>query len=235
MSRTFTLAQLKSRLDQMTDTESDTHLSANEKYAILASAAAETWDKITSSGLAEQFVKSVDFSTTAGTQTYAYGTIVSAGDFYKVYSVTALEGTDRYRPVRRVNPAQVFEYQPPQSVQTIRLHYVPAAPTFKTAGSFDVATTFEGINGWEEHLLVTAAITVKAKREDDYSVFARRKQELEARIQSMAHTDWSEPDRVVRRHRRNKVDPWAPISRINGWMPRGSNLELFECAYPLGY
>lgn len=232
MARTFTLAQLTTRLEEMTDTESDTHLSANEKYAIIASACAETWDKVIAAGLADQYVKSVTFSSVAGQQEYALGTVVSAGDFYKVHSLSVTESTGRNRPISKLNPAEVFSYQPPQAAYTLKLHYIPCAPTFKTAGSFVTSLTFDGISGWEEHALCTAAMTVKAKKEDDYSIFARRKAELEQRIASMANTDWGEPARVVRRYRKPQT-PYANVTNLVGWMPRGANLELFESAYPV--
>lgn len=232
MPRTFTLAQLKTRLDEMTDTENDTHLSANEKYAIIASACAETWDKLISSGLGEQYVTSVSFSSVAGQQEYALGTIVSAGDFYKVASIAVTESTGRNRVLPKLNPAEVYAYQPPQGAYTLKLHYIPCAPTFKTAGNFNTALTFDGISGWEEHALNVAAITVKNKREEDPSVFMRRKAELEERIQAMANTDWSEPPRVTRRHGRNRVSIYSSSSPIVGWMPRGSKIELFERALP---
>jgi hypothetical protein len=232
MSRSFTLAQLKTRLDEMTDTENDTHLSENEKYAIIASACAETWDKVISSGLSEQYVVPVTFSSVAGQQEYSLSSIVSAGDFYKVASLAVTESTGRNRVLPKLNPAEVYSYQPPQSVYTLKLHYIPAAPTFKTAGVFDTALTFDGISGWEEHALNTAAVTVKNKREEDPSVFLRRKAELEERIQAMANTDWSEPARVTRRNGRNRGSIYTTSSPIVGWLPRGSKIELFERSVP---
>lgn len=208
----------------MTDTENDTHLGTSEKYAILTSAVAETWDKILSSGLGNEYVKNVAFSTVADQREYAIATVVSAGDFYKVSQMCVNEGSGSLRPIERVHPDETWGYRAPNTVVTMKLYYFPCAPVWT-----DGTGSFDGINGWEEHTLVTAAITVKAKKEDDYSVFARRKQELEKRMGTMANRDAQDPPRVIRRARtaQRASGYFHPYNQnVSAWDIRGINFEL---------
>lgn len=227
--RTFTLAQLETRLREMTDTESDDHLSQAEMFRIISSAAAETWDVIISAGLQSHFVKTVDFSTVANQLNYD---LTSAGvipdqDFYKIYQIYVDESNGQYRPIDRINPSEVRSFRPPQAVATIRLKYYPFSPDLTTG-----AQTFPGINGFEEHLLATAAATVKAKKEDDYGFYLRKKSEQEKRILAMNHVSAGTPPRVSRR-RRTQFDTYVVYTNsVNAFNVVGDNLELF---YHYGY
>jgi hypothetical protein len=53
---------------------------------------------------------------------------------------------------------------------SVKLYYIPKPPTFKDTQMVPGMThaSFDGINGWEEHSVVTAAMYLKAKKEDDY-------------------------------------------------------------------
>jgi hypothetical protein len=211
----------------MTDTENDTHLSTTTKNDFIAEACAETWDKIIAAGLAEKHCKTQDFSTVAGQLAYSLGSIITDGDFYKASQLYVNEGNGQFRPVSHVNSAEVQSFRAPTSVVSMRLHYIPCAPTFKSAGSYSDAATFDGISGWEEHALLLAAIKVKSKREEDSSTFYRRKQEVEQRILSSGSTDWSGPGRVVRRRGRPFRDPfWVYQNNVNAYLIRGDKLEL---------
>lgn len=232
MPRSWTLAQLRGRLEKLTDTENDTHLSATEKNDIIAAAAAETWDRLISA-CPDQYVTTQTFNTVAGQLEYNLASVVTAGNFYKVHSLYVDEGNNQYRPVERINPAEVQSFRPPTQVVAMRLYYIPCASTFKTSGSYDDTLTFDGINGFEEHTLYTAALAIKVKREEDASVYYRRKQELEQRIARMGDADWSGPAHVVRRRRRHSADPfWVYKNNINAWLYRNGKLELM---YNHGY
>ena len=234
MPRTFTLSELVSRLEKMCDIESDSHFSTAEKQEIIASAAAETWDCMLRSGMGEKKVQLVTFNTTAGTSDYdlTSATYVPNQDFYKVSQVYVDEGNGQYRPLDRINQAEVLTFRAPPTVVPIRLHYIPCAPTFKVAGVFSGSATFDGISGWEEHTLNTAACTVKAKREEDGRFFYQRKKELEDRIAFMGRTDHSGPSRVIRRRYRN-VDPFSIYrNQCNAYIIRGDKLTLL---YHYGY
>lgn len=229
MARTLTLDEMVGRLEDITDTKNDTHLSLTEKRDIITSAAAETWDCIIASGTSDKYVKNCSFNTVSGQLEYNLQSsgIVPDTDFYKVHQLYVDEGSGQRRSIMRINPAEVLSFRPVQGTVPMILYYIPTAPTFKTSGQYVGASTFDGISGWEEHTLQTAATTVAKKKNDDWRPFAQRKQELEERIAHMGNVNWGEPTRVVRRRSRSQ-DPWALWRQtVNAWNIRGDKLELY--------
>lgn len=83
---------------------------------------------------------------------------------------------------------------PTDSAQgTYKLYYIPAF----TPLALD-ADTFDGINGWEEYVIVDAAIKMLQKEESDVSVFMVQKQKLLDRIEAMAaERDAGEPETIT--------------------------------------
>ena len=225
MSRTYTRAELRTRLEQLCDIENDSHLSTTEKNEILNSAVAETWDAICDAGLGENYVTSTTFTTTSGTQEYTIGTTPNISDYYRMHGLFVVESNGQLRALQRIQPTEVLNYQaPPTSGITLKLYYIPSATKF---GSGDDAVTFNGINGWEEHTLMTAACAVKMKREEDYSVFYRRKKELEERIKSMGNVDFGEPARVSRKKLARSVNRGLfSTQNVNAYILRGNKIEL---------
>ncbi len=51
---------------------------------------------------------------------------------------------------------------------------------------WDDASSFDGIDGWEEYVIIDAAIKAQIKQEGDYSGLAGQKMEMKARIEAMA-------------------------------------------------
>ncbi len=167
----------------------------------------------------------VSFNSVVDQQEYP---IVSlpAPRFYQVSRLYVTDTEGALRPIPRVNPSEAYCLRAPKTVTTMKLYYFPCAPTF-SAGS----ETFDGINGWEEHTIQTAAIFIKAKKEDDTGQYRARKREIEERMKTMANRNRDEPPRVVRRARhlawmnRGYAIPYA--SGVTHWDIRGANLELF--------
>jgi len=215
-ARTQTIDFLISRLEKLTDSEVDGHLSSAEKFEIMNSAMAETWDVICDAGLAEKFVKSATVSAVAGTTEYPIFT--SASDFYRVHQLYVVEGNQK-RLLTRLNPSEIQGYESPPVNATLKLYYIPYSPILTTGQSFD------GINGWEEHSLMVACCAVKLKKEDSYSQYNQRKQELEARIKVLGNVDFGEPPRVSRKRRK---DPWYVYqSAVDAYVLRGDKIELY--------
>ncbi len=231
MARTLTRGELRTRLEQLTDTENDAHISTTEKNAIINSAVAETWDKICNAGLGEKYVKSVTFNTVANQTEYVIATICPALDFYRLHQLYVVENASplQMRPLQRLTGSEIQSFRPPPSVIPMKIYYIPYATVFAVG---DDAVTFDGINGWEEHTLMTAACAIKMKKDDSYAVFAQRKQELEARIKSMGNIDFGDAPRVVRKRAR-RADPWFMYqNQVNAYNVRGDKIELF---YNYGY
>ncbi len=237
--RKYTLQELRESLDSVADIQNDRHLSPDEKNAILAKAVSETWDTIVNSGLAEQYVKSVQFTSVPDQIEYVIDGeegIITNGDFYKISTLYVEETQGYKRPIERINPAEITGLKAPSQPCNLVLYYIPCAPTWQDEnGSYDDSMTFDGINGWEEHVVLTAAIHVKMKKDQDFSQLYRRKKDLEQRITSMSNTDWSGPSRVVKRWKKRQ-DPWAPFTTaVTGWCIRGGKLELYVGGPLYGY
>jgi len=77
--------------------------------------------------------------------------------------------------------ASTVDFVPTPSVNALTMYYIPASP--ELIGDSD---TFDGINGWEEYVVVDAAIKMLQKEESDVSVLAAQKQALVLRINAMA-------------------------------------------------
>jgi hypothetical protein len=222
--RTVTLKELRRRLQEMTSTQNDEDLSVTELNDAIVSAAAETMDHILTSGLSEQFTQVYDASVTS----LDLSTVL---DFYKIAKVYVLEG-DQYRPIERMNLQDIYPFKEVTTAVPIRILYIPFSSKMKNDdGSYNDAATFDGINGWEEHTLVTAAMQVKAKKEDDAAYFRQRKAELEERMAFLGSTDFSGPARVVRKRtaRRDFALPYN--TQVSAWTLRNKTIQLYY-AYP---
>jgi len=95
--------------------------------------------------------------------------------FYRRWG--GIEPTVRYRIFGNkliFNPQE----QAPGSYQ---LWYVPQAADITTDSQ-----TIEGVNGWEEYIVFSAAIDALAKEESDVSVYEAAKQQMLQRIQALA-------------------------------------------------
>lgn len=83
--------------------------------------------------------------------------------------------------------------------QTIRIHYSP-----RPRDLIQDIDTMEGISGWEEYIIVDAAIKAMAKEESDPSELVREKLALLARIEAAAENrDVGEPECVSDSRTRN--------------------------------
>ncbi len=217
----------------MTDTVNDEHVTPEEKYRALVSAAADTVDVLISSGLSDQTLKSTTFNTVAGTTEYDLSTTtyVPDGDFYKVSKVYVNEGSDQFRPIDRINLGDVQSFRPPQAVIPVKILYIPMATDFQNSnGDWDEDATFDGINGWEEHTLCKAAAWIMRKKQDDFRPFEEEANRLEQRMAFLGNTDFSGPARVVRR--RGRGMSYFPYQQgLSAWALRGKKICLYY-AYP---
>lgn len=234
MARSFKLHELRKKLRSMTATENDESFTTDELNGYLEEAACETVDTMIVSGLSEKTVKNVVFSTVAGTTEYDLQSTsyIPDGDFYKVSQIYVDEGSGQLRPLPKLKPVDIQTYRAPSAAVTVKLYYIPHATRFRDANDeWDDNATFDGVNGWEEHLLCGAAIRVKVKSEEDYRAFENRKAQIEQRMVFAGGTDFSGPDRVSRkRHRLNNT--WHPYNnQLSAWNIRGDKLELYY-AYP---
>jgi len=134
-------------------------------------------------------------------------------EFYKENGVDVSEG-GRWYPLRRHRHSErnqlqdtgvekmvtkyrvmgnVLKLRPtPSWTSQVRLWYVPAAAPFS-----DDATSFDGINGYDEYLILWCVIRGKMRDRYDATEFERQLMELKFRIiEEYSDRGESEPDRV---------------------------------------
>jgi hypothetical protein len=69
----------------------------------------------------------------------------------------------------------------PSTTQTLKLWYVPAQTPMT-----DTADTLDGVNGWEEYVVIDAAMKALIKEESDVSALMAQKEAIKRRIESMS-------------------------------------------------
>lgn len=114
----------------------------------------------------------------------------------------------------------------PMAGQTIRLLYVPR-PTLMVQDS----DFMDGVNGWEEYIVIDTCIKALAKEESDVSVFMARKQAFTERLNAeVENRDAGSPaviaDVIGRRaramqYRLNGSNIWLIGNGMPGWGPYG--------------
>ncbi len=166
----------------------------------------------------DYFSTSVQFTSTGASSYTLTASPVSITNFYKLRGLDIQDGgrwtslkpfmfnernrareyvgltlSERHR-YRLMGGAVVFETNnPPPTGSVLRLWYVPLPATLTNDSD-----TFDGVNSWEEYVVVDAAIKMLRKEESDTSLLLRQKAELKLRIEQMApNRDAGEPQRVT--------------------------------------
>ena len=124
----------------------------------------------------------------------------------------------------------------PMAGQTLRLLYVPRA-TVLTA-DVDVV---DGVNGWEEYIVVDACIKALAKEESDTSSFVARKAALLERLNGeITNRDAGSPACVAdvqrrrgrsMRYRLNGNQIWLRGNGMPAWGPDGAGNDFGDGGY----
>lgn len=198
MARTFTLLQLRNKVRQRSDTEGSRLVSEPEVTDLINTAYAELYELLVQSG--EHYFESTQPFTTAGSGT-ATGTIPVNADFCQALRLDYLpDSQNRIRIPKvlaseldlftatgslalghRIVGSNIILYPAPPAGQNFELKYVPAAPLLVNDGDL-----VDGVQGWEELVVVHAAIKVGIKGETDVSELLRERDELRVRISTAA-------------------------------------------------
>lgn len=218
MARTATWTSLLAQIRQAADIESatDRHPDANLlEYA--NGSWAELYEQIVDGG-GDQYLTSKTFSTASATSDYSFTTIIGASpNFYRAKGLDVDIGGPGPLPMRKFawEERNFYLYNTgwqygrpvayhlvgegvkliptPTGVYTVTLWYFPA-PVKMTTG----ADVIDGVAGWEEYVVVDAAIKCLRKDDRDVSIFMAQKAALLKRIiDSACLRDMAEPDRVA--------------------------------------
>lgn len=226
MARTATLSNLRTRVRRAANMESSQFVTDAEVTEYINESIAELYDLLIGAQGQDFFLKSDTFTTTAGVTSYPLSAPGDANDFFLLRGVDLEVGTDDWKPLKAFsfdernysafNPTwdllgnrpkyrlygsaaangytlnMLFNAKPP-GAYNIRYWYVPHAPVL--SGDSDV---WDGFNGWENFVVIDAAIKCVAKEESDATDLMRRRGVLVARIEGLAAArDTSSPEKVI--------------------------------------
>lgn len=202
-----TLAELRTRARQRSEMElgpgqSDTdHFITNaELNSYINASVAELYDLILSAYDSDYYLTSTNPTVTGGSNEVSL-----PADFYKLKAVEKQNGSNwenihkfnfndrnkgglRYR----IRKDKLTFTDNLSSGDVIRIWYSPKATTL----SLD-ADTFDGVNNWEEYVVIDAAIKMLTKEESDTSTLMSQKQAIGSRIMAMSDDrDAGEPDSI---------------------------------------
>lgn len=208
---TRTLLQLRTRAKQRSNQENSDFVASAEWSDYLNYAISELRDIIISKVGDDYFASTESYSLIAGTESYAL-----PATFYKVLWVELLCDDGYYRKLKRYeipekNDHGLFGlgnrdlfyrivgdnilFTPPTSIggRTVRLWFVPLAQELSAD-----ADTLVGFNGWDEYVVLKAAIMAMEKAEQDTSAVSLRLEQLRIRIETMSENrDQSQPMRIT--------------------------------------
>lgn len=225
MARNVTLSDMRTRVRQRADAEADPHVTDSEITGLINNARTAFYDLLIGSAPPDYFRTSSTFSTANGTVAYNL-----PSDFYKLRQLYVIDATGIYRPLEQVDEVARYSYRAPNAVCSMRLDYVPVPTDLSADGD-----TLDGINGWDEFVVLTAAIDIKNKKEDDASALIRKRAELQQRIESMAPRDEGSPRHIIRRNhygqgRRAWYIESAVQAQVHGYTLVGSTIEVYRFA-----
>lgn len=222
MASTVTLLSMRNQARQRADMENSTFVSDSELTGYINSSIKDLYDRLQNAG---EFynLSSSNISIVGNTDTYSL-----PSDFYKLQGVDlvvdALGNGVTLKPFQ-FSQRNSYLFTPTWNVvglsylrymlQGDSIKFVPMPSGATTAKVWYTkaftnlsgdADTFDGINGWEEFVIIDAAMKMAIKEESDISALMAQRQIIEARIDEMKLTrDMSTGGRI---NDVSKTMPW---------------------------
>ncbi len=208
MAKTFTLAEIRTRVRETSDMEGmDTttgHIDDTELDGYINQSFSKLYDILVQKGI-YQYETTNDFTGT-GVATYSL-----PADFYAPGSVFYVD-SERLNPIKEIQLSEihlykttavnrssayrvhgsVIEFYPPPSGGTYRMYYAPAYTTLSADGD-----TVDGVNGWEEFIVLDSAVKCLMKENSPSDDLLRERQMLLDRVDAMAKNKRQGPFRIV--------------------------------------
>jgi hypothetical protein len=196
MAKTVTLAQLRASARLQADFVNSQYFSDSDVNNLLNSSIGELYDLAVQSD--EDYYRTIStINMVSGTDTYAL-----PADFYKLKKVRAYVGSSPtvYEEIERFNDNERVYYSTSASnlpTLTIDFEYIPSYTTLASDSD-----TLDGINGFEELVVIDTCIKMKDREESDVSVLMGRKQMMMKRIEEMiSMRDMNKPERITDVHK----------------------------------
>ncbi len=237
MPRVYTRLQLRDRARQRADMVGSTFISDDEINSILSERYTALYDILVASGLS-YFEKQLEITGT-GVERYdlpedfygmvavdyrytinhfiplweympaersLYENLATGSRFPLAYSVIG----DADEPAASMN--QISLLPALLNGQIARIRYIPAPKYLEDSEGATDATLVDGVSGWEEMIVVGAAIDMLTKEESSTTALERRWDVLNDRISSMAEARaWASPRRVVDTESVNDIYWWQYV------------------------
>lgn len=127
------------------------------------------------------------------------------GGIYERVRRGVLAEVDSYNELRYVLTTSNFRLYPRHLASgSYRVWYIPVFTPLTGADNFD------GVNGWDDYVVIDCAIKAREKEESDVSDLKDDKKAMLARIKSMSRMrDGSDPPRVTDVHAEVPEFPWG--------------------------
>lgn len=204
MALNVTLLGLRTQVRDRADVKHSTYVTNSEINTYINSAYAELYDMLVKS-TEDYYIKSASIVFNGSVDTMAL-----PSDFYKLngidYSLNGITQPmekfvfqDRNKYVYNTNVVRYrivkdsIVLKPMPSAQTITIWYTPAITVLAADGDL-----VDGVNGWEDWIVLDATIKCMLKEESDVSMLLAEQNGLSKRIKEMAiNRDQGKPDRVT--------------------------------------
>lgn len=209
MASNVTYLEIRTRIRQEAGMENSQFIKDDEMLYYVNSSMQELYDLLVNAYGNDYYVTSLNFSTTGGVES-----MTLPSDFYKLIGVDIKFGGEYYTLQRfnfnernkftqgtsfdadaqyRIVGNTLMFIPTPSGVYEGKLWYIPAATKFTGDSS-----TFDGINGWEEYIIIDTAIKCLGKEESDTSLLLNRKADMLRRIQKIAENrDIADPQTIT--------------------------------------
>lgn len=186
MARTYTWAELRTRIRQKTNKENSQFVTNSEIDSMIEEAYATMYNKLVNTN-ENYFITSTTLTLVNNTHTYAL-----PADFYKLkgvdldrngvlyqLSLVPWEHRNKYQAISTTYTSLPTEYMfynnslrfvpVPNGGYTVTVYYVPAPPKYVSD-----ATTIDGVAGFDKYIVNYCAACIRDKEEKDSSVFMNK-------------------------------------------------------------
>lgn len=229
MARTVTLADLVSELEERADIQGDQSIDAAAKKTLINKGITDLYDELVAAAPPDYYLKDFAITTTGAEAGYAL-----PSDFLKLRRVQALlAGTSQRRSLLPMQPDERVAIVPSTGASLI-VEYIPVAPTLVADSD-----TFDGVNGWDEAVVLWAAVKVFQKKRLPIGDLAGQYQQMMARIRANAYQDPGSPPMIQRASLRRSYFPWGGNSQVAGYyrlrgLGEARTLEVYTSSWLYG-
>ena len=226
MADNISLTTLRDECKQRCDMENSSFISDSEWATMINQCAHAFYDWVIGSWGADYWHSSSDLTTSAGTDTVALPAdfyqlialdyVPSGGDPVElepfewhernIYGVDSISWSFANPPKYKLRANNIWVIPTPNSVYTLRCHYVPVLPDIGT-----VSDLLNSISGWHEYIVLDCCIKALAKQESSTTVYERQLEACKERLVRMAPKRDHQALFKVRRtklHRKNRGIYW---------------------------